>query len=48
VFKGSGILIEHGFARILANVIGTAAAILLIRSHERKEHPPEDPAAPDE
>lgn len=35
--KGNGILIEHGFARIFANVIGTAAAILLIRSHERKE-----------
>ena len=36
VSNGSGILIEHGFARILANVLGTAAAILLIRSHERK------------
>ena len=37
VSKGGGILIEHGFPRVLANVIGTAAAILLIRSHERKE-----------
>lgn len=35
--SGSGILIEHGFARILANVIGAAGAIYLIRSHERKE-----------
>lgn len=33
----SGILIEHGFARILANVIGAAGAIYLIRIHERKE-----------
>jgi hypothetical protein len=26
VSKGGGILLEHGFVRILANVIGTAAA----------------------
>ncbi|MDQ7838839.1 MAG: hypothetical protein RDU59_10180 [Thermodesulfobacteriota bacterium] len=37
ISKGSGILIEHGFARVLANVIGVAGAIYLIRSHERKE-----------
>lgn len=35
--KGSGIFIEQGVTRILANVIGTAAAVLLIRSHERKQ-----------
>lgn len=37
ISKGSGVLIEHGFARILANVVGAAGAIYLIRSHERKE-----------
>ena len=37
VSRGSGVLIEHGFARILANVIGAAAAVLLIRFHERKQ-----------
>jgi len=37
ISKGSGILIEHGFIRILANVIGAAGAIYLIRSHERRE-----------
>jgi len=36
ISNGSGILIEHGFAWILANVIGAAGAIYLIRSHERK------------
>jgi len=33
----SGIVIEHGFAQILANVMGAAGAICLIRSHEREE-----------
>ena len=40
ISNGSGILIEHGFGRIFANVIGAAAAIYLIRSHERKEFSP--------
>lgn len=35
ISNGSGILIEHGFARVLANVIGAAGAIYLIHSHER-------------
>ncbi len=37
ISKGRGILIEHGIARILANVIGAAGATYLIRAHERKE-----------
>jgi hypothetical protein len=37
VSRGSGVLLEHGFAKIVANVISAAAAILLIRSHERKQ-----------
>jgi hypothetical protein len=35
--KGSGIFIEQGLTKILANLIGTAAAVLLIRSRERKQ-----------
>ena len=35
ISNGSGILIEHGFARVLANVIGAVGAIYLIRSNER-------------
>ena len=33
----SGVLVEHGFFRILVNVIGAVGAIYLIRSHEKKE-----------
>lgn len=32
----SGILLGHGFARIVANVIGAAGAIYTVRSYERK------------
>lgn len=36
ISNGSGVLLDQGFARILANVIGAAGAIYLIRSHARK------------
>lgn len=36
VSNGNGVLLEHGFTRILANVVGTAVAILLMCSHERR------------
>jgi len=36
ISNGSGLLIERGFAQIIANVIGAAGAIYLILSHERK------------
>jgi hypothetical protein len=32
----TGVLIEYGFARFLASAVGTATAVFLIRSRERK------------
>jgi hypothetical protein len=37
VSEGSGVLIEYELAKNLANIMGAAAAILLVRSHERKQ-----------
>jgi hypothetical protein len=37
ISSGSGVLIEHGVGRIIANIIGAVAAIWLIRFHERKD-----------
>ena len=37
VARGSGLLLNHGFGRFLANVVGAAVAIYLVRSHERTD-----------
>jgi hypothetical protein len=37
--NGSGFLIEYGFVRILANMIGAAGAIYLVHSHEHRGSP---------
>ena len=48
VSTGSGVLIEQGFARILANVIGAVGAIYLIHSHVQKESKEKSMDYPDE
>jgi hypothetical protein len=36
ISRGYGVMIEYGFANILANVLGSAGGIYLIYAHERK------------